>query len=105
LITALPDAVEVQLPLFTVKVYVVFAVKPLNVPVVPVPVIVEPPVAVTVHVPLDGRPLNATLPVAVAQVGWVIVPTTGALGVTGCALITALPDAVEVQLPLFTVKV
>ncbi len=79
----MPEATDVQLPLFTVKAYVVFAVKPLNVLVVPVPVIVEPPVAVTVQLPLDGRPLKATLPVAVAQVGWVIVPTTGADGVKG----------------------
>ena len=28
------------------------------------------------------------LPVAVAQLGWVIAPATGALGVAGCASIT-----------------
>ena len=45
---------------------------------VPVPVIDVPPgLLVNVHVPVDGRPLNATLPVARAQVGWVIVPITG----------------------------
>ena len=33
----------------------------------------------TVHVPA-GRPLKATLPVAVTQVGWVIVPIAGAVG-------------------------
>ena len=31
----------------------------------------------------DGNPLNTTLPVAVAQVGCVMVPTVGALGVAG----------------------
>ena len=70
LIVALNDAVDVQtLALVTVNVYV-FADKPLNVPVVPVPVIVDPPGdAVTVHVPDDGKLLKATLPVATAQVG------------------------------------
>ena len=57
---------------------------------VPVPVIVvEPTDSVTVQVPVMGEPLRATLPVATVQVGWVIVPTTGADGVAGCALITA----------------
>ncbi len=75
-------------------------------PVVPVPVIVvEPKLSVTVHVPLPGKPLKATLPVDKAHVGWVIVPNTGADGVSGCALMTALPEADELQLPLFTVKV
>ena len=31
----------------------------------------------------EGKPLRITLPVAVAQVGWVIVPTEGAVGVMG----------------------
>ena len=84
-----------------------FADKPLNVPVVPVPVMVEPPgVAVTVQVPDAGSPLRATLPVAVVQVGWMIAPTTGADGVAGCALMVALSDAKEVHpSELITVKV
>ena len=45
----------------------------------------------------DGKPLSVTLPVASAQVGCVIVPIDGAAGVAGCALITILPDATEVQ--------
>ena len=53
----------------------------------------------TVQVPA-GRPLRATLPVGVAHVGCVIVPTVGADGVTGCALTTDPEDATEVQLPL-----
>ena len=66
--------------------------------VVPEPVIVvEPTDSVTVQVPIAGKPLRSTLPVAVAQVGWVIAPTTGAEGVEGWALITALPDAIEVH--------
>ena len=44
-----------------------------------------------------GNPLNSTLPVATAQVGCVIAPTTGAAGVTGCTLITILADAMEVH--------
>ena len=66
--------------------------------VVPLPVYVLPPgLLVIVHDPDDGKLLKATLAVAVAQVGWVIVPMVGAPGVTGWALITADPDAEEVQ--------
>ena len=45
----------------------------------------------------DGSPLNTTEPVATAHVGCVIVPTTGAVGAAGCALITTLADAGEVH--------
>ena len=52
----------------------------------------------------EGSPVNTTLPSAV-QVGCVIVPTVGAEGVTGWALITTLADAAEVQpTSLVTVK-
>jgi len=61
------------------------------------PVVVTlPGVLVNVQVP-DGKPLSNTLPVAVVQFGWVTVPTTGAVGVAGCALICTLPDAGEIQ--------
>ena len=51
---------------------------------VPVPVVVVPPgERVRVHVPLAGNPLRITLPVAKAQLGCVIVPTVGAVGVAG----------------------
>ena len=64
--------------------------------VVPVPVVTtEPGVLVNVQVPLDGKPLKTTLPVAVAQVGCVMVPTVGAVGVDGCALITILDELDE----------
>ena len=64
----------------------------------PVPVLVtEPGLRVSVHVPLEGKPLNATLPVANTHVGCVSVPTTGALGVDGAELITTFPLANEVQ--------
>jgi len=97
-ITALPDATDVQPEaLVTVKVYVL-AASPLNEPVRPVPVIVAPPGdLVTVHVPVAGNPLRATLPVAIAHVGCVIVPTTGAEGDAGTALMTTLADAVEIH--------
>ena len=69
------------------------------------PVLVVPPVAVMVQLP-EGRPLRATLPVAVAQVGWIMVPTIGASGVAGWVLIVALVEATEVQpTELVTVKV
>ena len=45
----------------------------------------------------DGKPLKNTLPVATAQVGCVIVPTTGARGVAGCTFITIFADAIEVH--------
>jgi hypothetical protein len=65
---------------------------------VPVPEEVVPPgVRVRVHVPVAGNPLKITLAVAVAQVGWVIVPTVGAVGVTGCAAMTILAEATEVH--------
>jgi hypothetical protein len=74
------------------------AIKPDIVVLVPVPVVVDPPgVQVSVHVPLEGNPLKTALPVATVHVGWVIVPTTGADGVTGCTLITTLVDAAEVH--------
>ena len=64
---------------------------------VPVPVMVEPPgVAVTVQVPEAGKSLKATLPVAVEQVGWVMVPTNGADGADG-SLKVALTPVAEVQ--------
>ena len=43
---------------------------------VPVPLIAP---GLIVHVPV-GSPLNTTLPVAVEQVGWVMVPVVGAAG-------------------------
>jgi hypothetical protein len=60
-------------------------------------VVVPPGVLVNVHVPVEGRPLNTTLPVATEQVGWVIVPTTGADGAVVGAFRTTLPEAAEIQ--------
>ena len=51
---------------------------------VPEPVDVVPPGdIVKVHVPVEGNPFKTTLPAAKAQVGWVIVPTVGAVGADG----------------------
>lgn len=68
-----------------------------NTVVVVFPLILKPPGWAVIVQLLAGRPLSATLPVAIAQVGDVIVPTTGADGITGAAFITALPEAAEVQ--------
>ena len=45
----------------------------------------------------EGNPFNTTLPVATVQVGWVMVPTVGVVGVNGCAFITTLADAGDVH--------
>ena len=64
----------------------------------PVPVVVTPQgLRVNDHIPLDGNPLKSTFPVNTVHVGWVMVPTVGADGVTGCALITTLADDNEVH--------
>jgi hypothetical protein len=105
--TTLADATELHPKTFvTVKVYVP-AASPEIIEIVPVPVVVVPPgFLVKVQVPEAGKPLNKTLPVATAQVGWVIVPTEGAAGVFGCALMTTLADGTEVHPEAFvTVKV
>ena len=48
----------------------------------------------------DGNPLKVTLPVARTHVGCVIEAIIGLLGVMGCALITTLAEAKEIQPPL-----
>ena len=64
--------------------------------VVPAPVVVIPPgVLVKVQVPDDGKPLNTRLPVETLHVGCVMIPTVGAVGVTGWALITTSADSTE----------
>ena len=83
------------------------AIKFETVVVVPVPVeVTAPGLRVNVQVPVAGKPLNATEPVGVAQVGWVIEPTVGAAGVAGWVSIVTLAEAIEVQpSALVTVKV
>ena len=60
----------------------------------PVPVILP---GLIVQVPVAGKPVNKTLPVAKAQVGCAIVPTAGAEGAAVCELITTGAEATEVQ--------
>jgi hypothetical protein len=92
-ITTLEEAGDVQPEEFvTVNAYVP-AISPVMDLVVPVPVI-DP--GLMVHVP-DGKPESTTLPVATVQVGCVMVPTDGADGVTGCALITTLAEGLDVH--------
>ena len=53
----------------------------------------------------DGKTLNTTDPVATAQVGCVIAPTTGAVGTAGCAFIITFTVAGEIHpAALVTVK-
>jgi hypothetical protein len=62
--------------------------------VIPEPVVVVPPGdLVKVHVPDAGRLFKTTLPVAMSQVGCVIVPRVGAMGVAACALMATLAEA------------
>ena len=52
--------------------------------VVPVPEAAIPAgVLAMVHVPVAGKPFKSTFPVASEQVGCVIVPAVGAIGVAG----------------------
>jgi hypothetical protein len=67
--------------LVTVKVYVPGGITEIIVEV-PFPVVVTPPgERVIVQSPVEGNPLNGTLPVEAKQVGCVIVPAIGAVGV------------------------
>ena len=50
-----------------------------------------------VQSPVAGKLNISTLPVAVSQVGCVIVPTLGDEGFTGCALIVTAADVSEVH--------
>ena len=59
--------------------------------------VVPPGVLINVHVPADGKPFNTTLPVDIAQVGWVMVPNVGAVGEVGGAATIASADTDEVQ--------
>ena len=93
LITTLADASDVQpTELVTVKLYVPAARLLIVVDVV-FPFM---PPGLMVQLPA-GNPLNTTDPVATVQVGWVIAPTTGAVGVGGCELMTMLADAGDVH--------
>jgi hypothetical protein len=76
-----------------VKVYVP-AKSPEMVVLVPLPGVVVPPgFIVNVQVPVAGKPFKITLPVDNAHVGCVIVPGTGAEGIT---FTVKLPELVPV---------
>ena len=98
MITILADAGDLHPDtLVTVKLKVP-APSPEIVELVPVPVVVVlPGFLVKVQVPEAGKPFNTILPVATVQVGWDMVPIVGVVGVVGCALMTTLPDAGEIQ--------
>ena len=62
----------------------------------PEPVVLTfPGYLINVHVPEEGNPLNITLPVEVVHVGGVMVPITGACGITGVDDITTSTDEGE----------
>jgi hypothetical protein len=74
---------------------------------VPVPVVlIVPGYSISVHVPVDGKPVKITLPVDNVHVGGVIAPTAGAGGIDGCKFITTFPDAGDIHpVEFVTVKV
>ena len=53
-----------------------------------------------VHTPVAGKPFKTTLPVAIAQVGWVIVPIIGAVGVLFTVSVAAFDVALLPPLQL-----
>jgi hypothetical protein len=88
-ITTFPEAADAQPVEFVTEKVCVPDGSGETVEEVPVPDITTPPgLLVSVHDPDAGNPLRTTLPVEVAQVGWVIFPATGADGAEGCGLIT-----------------
>jgi len=65
---------------------------------VPVPVVVAPPgFWVSVQVPVTGKPVKVTFPVARSHVGAVIGPTCGGSGAPGAVGITTSSDRMEEQ--------
>jgi len=62
---------------------------------VPVPVIFP---GLIVQIPVEGKPFNTTLPVGDAHAeGWVTVPTIGAVGAGGGALIITSADGFDIH--------
>jgi uncharacterized protein YceK len=104
-IITLPDDGEMHpAELVTVKVYIP-SDRFETVVLVPDPGVITPPgERIRFHVPVDGNPVNNTLPVDTVHVGCVKVPTTGDVGDDDCAMITRSEDATEIHpTPLVTV--
>jgi hypothetical protein len=74
---------------------------------VPVPVVlIVPGYRISVHIPVEGKPVRTTLPVVNEHVGAVIEPTVGAGGMDGCEFIMTFPDGGEIHpVELVTEKV
>jgi hypothetical protein len=98
LIRTFPDCGDIHpVELVTVKEYVPAGMVVIVI-VVPEPdTVTAPGFLVKVHEPVGGNPLKTTLPVDIAQVGWVIIPITGGAGAAGGAAITASADEVDEQ--------
>ena len=98
LIITSADTAEVHPPAFvTVKLYDP-GLSPGTVKVVPDALAVMlPGKRVRIQVPSAGNPVISTLPVGLSHVGWVMVPGTGGVGVTGCGLIIASSEGSEVH--------
>jgi hypothetical protein len=93
LIIKFADAAEIHPEaLVTVNVFVPEVI-PVTVLLTPVPAIAP---GFMVQFP-KGKPLNTTLPVAIVQVGCIINPGIGAVGVNGWALTIISADATEVH--------
>ena len=97
-ITTLSETAEVHPALLvTVKLYEP-GLRPWTVVDVPVAVMMTlPGKRVSVQLPWAGSPLMTTLPVGKSQVGWVIAPATGGVGVAGCRLMVTVDDGAEVH--------
>ena len=65
-------------------------------------VVIPPGDLIKVHAPA-GNPLRITLPVDKVQVGWVIIPTVGAVGVQG-TIVMITWSAGESIVPSFTIN-
>lgn len=102
MITAWPEAPDVQPSEFvTVNVYVA-GDRSETVIVVPLLWMVLPPgVIVNTQDPDEGSPLRSTIPVRTSHVGCVIVPITGAPGAAGGLLKVTSAEFPEVQPPEF----
>lgn len=65
---------------------------------VPAPLVFTVPgYLVRVQVPVAGKPLSITLPVAMVHDGWIILFTTGAEGVGGCCSMITSDERAEVH--------